>query len=570
MLKTLTVQDFALLQQITVEFGAGLNILTGETGAGKSILIDSLGAILGGRLSANSIRTGAEQLRIEAVFSVEHRPDLENFLAEQAIDADDDEIIVMRRLTRAGRSTALVNGVHVTQTTLKKLGAFLVDIHGQNENLAILKEENQFALIDGFDEKIADALDSYNEAYETWTAKKKLLEEKENAAKDYAEKVDLLNWQLKEIEEAELTEGEDDELEADINRLSHAEKIAEYVSDSCELLESGVGGTGIIAAIAELKNNLDSMARFDDELKNARAMIDDAYVSLQEASYDIKDYASQMDFNPARLDKLQQRMDVIYRLKKKYGATVKDILAYEENVRQELSAVENFADDAKKLKEEIKAAEALLAERAAKLTAERKSGAKKLSAAIEKRLRSLGMPKARFAANILPSASFGTRGADEISLDFSANPGEDMKPLKDAASGGELARIALATKAVNAAKDDSAPCMVFDEIDTGLGGRTAKMAAECIALVASRKQVLCITHLPQIAAMADVHLYIVKHSSENRTMTHVQKLTDTERISEIARMASGADATAASLDNAREMLLNAKMTKADILKAQSL
>ena len=563
MLKSLTVWNFALLEHVQVEFQSGLNILTGETGAGKSILIDSLGAVLGARMSADMVRSGCDWLRVEAVFSLEDESlGLHELLTQQAIDDSDKELIITRQLTRAGRSTALVNGCHVTLAILRQIGAYLVDIHGQNENLALLKEENQFHLLDGYDPDVAEALAAYECAYREWREKKKAYNEKQQASREYAQRLDMLHWQDKEISEANLKAGEDEALETEIRKLSHAEKIVGSIEESYELLEGGGGsGLGVLPALSQVKKDLEDISRFDDALANAQKMVEEAYISLQEASYELRDYGESVEFSPARLDQLQSRMDVIYRLCKKYGATLGDVLAHQEKVERELSEIENYDEDIAALEKEIAALEKELGKKAAALTELRRAAAKDLSSAIEEQLFALGMPKAQLAIRVEPAADYGPRGRDEVAMFFSANPGEAEKPLQRVASGGELSRIALAIKTVASSRDSSVPSMVFDEIDTGIGGRTAQMVAERIALVAQYKQVLCITHLPQIACMADAHLYISKRTEEGTTATQIRPLSERERISEIARMASGADMTTASLDNAREMVSHAKMKK---------
>lgn len=563
MLKSLTVWNFALLEHVQVEFQSGLNILTGETGAGKSILIDSLGAVLGARMSADMVRSGCDWLRVEAVFSLEDESlGLHELLTQQAIDDSDKELIITRQLTRAGRSTALVNGCHVTLAILRQIGAYLVDIHGQNENLALLKEENQFHLLDGYDPDVAEALAAYECAYREWREKKEAYAEKQQASREYAQRLDMLHWQDKEISEANLKAGEDEALEAEIRKLSHAEKIVGSIEESYELLEGGGGsGLGVLPALSQVKKDLEDISRFDDALANAQKMVEEAYISLQEASYELRDYGESVEFSPARLDQLQSRMDVIYRLCKKYGATLGDVLAHQEKVERELSEIENYDEDIAELEKEIAALEKELGKKAAALTELRRAAAKDLSSAIEEQLFALGMPKAQLAIRVEPAADYGPRGRDEVAMFFSANPGEAEKPLQKVASGGELSRIALAIKTVASSRDSSVPSMVFDEIDTGIGGRTAQMVAERIALVAQYKQVLCITHLPQIACMADAHLYISKRTEEGTTATQIRPLSERERISEIARMASGADMTTASLDNAREMVSHAKMKK---------
>jgi DNA repair protein RecN (Recombination protein N) len=570
MLKTLTVWNFALLEHVQVEFGAGLNILTGETGAGKSILIDSLGAILGHRISADSIRTGCDWLRVEAVFSLDDEPlGLHELLTQQAIDDSEGVLIVTRQVTRGGRSMVLVNGCHVTLAVLKQMGAFLTDIHGQNENLALLKEESQFQLLDHYDPDLVEALSAYQQVYTAWRAKKKTYAEKEQAAREYAQRLDMLRWQDKEITEAQLKPNEDEELEAEIHKLSHAEKIAGFVEESYNLLDNGSkDGLGVLAALSQVKKDLEDMSRYDDSLANARKMVEEAAISLQEASYELRDYGESMEFNPERLDKLQSRMDVIYRLRKKYGATITDVLAHQQNVQQELAAIENYDEDMAQLEKEIAALEQTLKQKGRNLTERRITAAGKLSQDVGVQLRELGMPKAIFRIAVTPAGKYLGNGADVVAMFFSANPGETEKPLQKVASGGELSRIALAIKTVAASRDSSVPSMVFDEIDTGIGGRTAQMVAERIALVAKYKQVLCITHLPQIACMADVHLYIAKNSVGESTVTQVRPLTERERISEIARMASGVDVTTASLDNAKEMISHARMKKDGFLRAK--
>ena len=563
MLKSLTVWNFALLEHVQVEFEPGLNILTGETGAGKSILIDSLGAVLGARMSADMVRSGCDWLRVEAVFSLEDESlGLHELLTQQAIDDADKELIITRQLTRAGRSTALVNGCHVTLAVLRQIGAYLVDIHGQNENLALLKEENQFHLLDGYDSDVSEALAAYECVYREWREKKKAYAEKQQASREYAQRLDMLHWQDKEISEANLRPGEDEQLEADIRKLSHAEKIVGSVEESYQLLEGGGGnGLGVLPALSQVKKDLEEIGRFDDALANAQKMVEEAYISLQEASYELRDYGESVEFSPERLDQLQSRMDVIYRLCKKYGATLEDVLAHQAKVEQELSEIENYDEDIAALEKEIAALEEKLGRKAAELTRLRTAAANDLSSAIEEQLFALGMPKARFHIRVEQAEDYGANGRDDVAMFFSANPGEAEKPLQKVASGGELSRIALAIKTVASSRDSSVPSMVFDEIDTGIGGRTAQMVAERIALVAQYKQVLCITHLPQIACMADAHLYISKRTVEGTTATQIRPLSERERISEIARMASGADMTTASLDNAREMVSHAKMKK---------
>ena len=386
--------------------------------------------------------------------------------------------------------------------------------------------------------------------------------EKEQASREYAQRLDMLRWQDKEISEAKLQENEDEALESEIRKLSHAEKIAGFVEDSYNLLDNGnKGGVGVLVALSQVKKNLEDMTTYDDSLANALKIVEEAYISLQEAAYEVRDYGESMEFSPEKLDKLQQRMDVIYRLRKKYGATIADVLAHQQKVQQELAAIENYDDDMAAMAKEIETLKGRLKIKATELTRLRKRAALELSRSICEQLQALGMPKAVFRIDVTPADKYLPTGNDNVAMFFSANPGEQEKLLQKVASGGELSRIALAIKTVAASRDSSVPSMVFDEIDTGIGGRTAQMVAERIALVAAYKQVLCITHLPQIAAMADCHFCIRKSTTDNRTSTSVHRLTEEESIAEIGRLLGTDELTDAVLQNATEMKNMAKQTK---------
>ena len=570
MLQSLRVWNFALLEEVSVTFGAGLNILTGETGAGKSILIDALGAILGQRISTDAIRSGADALRVEAVFSLDESDEaLCSMLSAQEIECE-DELIILRKVARTGKGSILVNGSRVTLTFLKKLAPYLVDIHGQNENLALLREDAQRSLLEGGDSELRTQLVAYAAVYTDWKEKTRTREERAEAIADLGERVDMLRWQEKEIAEAELSEGEDEELETEIRRLSHAERLVENAAEAGNLLsEDGEEGLAVLSALARITHALDEIARYDDGLANAQTMIEEAYISLQEASYEVRDYLDSIDVDPARLDKIQTRMDVIDRLKKKYGGTIPAVLDRLASVRRELESIDNYDADMEQLDREIAALCKRLKELAARLTARRQEVGAELSKDIARELQGLGMAKARFRIVVTPEEKYTSRGADSLSMLFSANVGEEEKPLEKIASGGELSRIALAIKSIVAARDTGGASMVFDEIDTGIGGRTAQMVAERIAFVAHYKQVLCITHLPQIACMADAHLYIAKSVKGEATVTQVTALSEAERVREIARMASGDDVTEAALANAREMLEAAGKKKAAFQKKKN-
>lgn len=563
MLKTLTVWNFALLEQVEIEFDAGLNILTGETGAGKSILIDALGAVLGHRLSGDVIRTGCEWSRVEAIFDIAGEEKLHAFLREQAIADEDDALIVTRQLTVKGKNVILVNGCHVTLAVLRKIGEYLADIHGQNENLALLKAENQFHLLDGSRPESTRLAAVYGAAFTAWQEAAAALSAKEEQARDIADRLDMLRWQVQEIESAQLTEKEDEGLEAEIKRLSNAERITESIEEARVLLDGDDNQDGVLGALARVRAALETVARYDDDVSSSLPMLEDAVCQLQEVAHTVRGYRDGLEFDPARLDALQSRLDTIDKLCRKYGGSLTAVMAHQEKITAELADMENYDSDIALLRTAEAEAQRRAKAAAAALSQSRQEAAAELSARISERLASLGMPDARLTLKVSP-AEMTVGGADALDILFLANVGEEEKPLAKIASGGELSRIALAIKSVAAAGDSSVGSMVFDEIDTGIGGKTAQMVAECIAAVASRKQVLCITHLPQIACMADGHFYLSKASEKGKTTTNVRRLTATEQVKEIARMASGMDVSAASLDNAREMIHFAAAKKKEL------
>lgn len=538
MLKTLTVENFALIENVTVEFGAGLNILTGETGAGKSILVEALGAILGNKIGVSKIRKGADFLRVEASFS--------------------DDLIITRKISRTGKNSITAGGKSITLAALKKLGAELLDTHDQNKNLELLREENIYKLID--DKNILSELETFQSLYRELNSKTRALEKKISARAENLQRMDFLRWQEREISAANLKPDEDEKLDAEIKKLSHAEKIAEHVQESAQILNDG--DFDILTALAKVQKNLNDVARYDDKLNSAQKLLEDAEIYLREAYDEIRNYGYDFDFSPELLDKLHERADEIFKLKQKYGASVNEILARLEKIRGNIAAIENFDSDVEELQKSVAELEVKTKSCAAKLLTMRQATAKMLSATIETEIKKLGMARAQFEIIVEPAEKLSKNGGDKADILFCANVGEEKLPLSKVVSGGELSRIALATKIVMAAEQrgDNFKTMVFDEIDTGLGGVTAKTVAECIAKISRGWQVLCITHLPQIASMADVHLQITKSEVNGRTITNVKRLDEEERIKEIARMASGEESLVA-IKNASEMISSAKNFK---------
>ena len=547
----MSVKNFALIEKIELEFEKGLNVLTGETGAGKSILIDALGAALGQRANINQIRAGCDEFCVEAVFIPDKNSTVKILLDEYGID-DDEVLIIKRKVNRnATKNNIFVNGSHVTLSTLKKIGSALVDIHGQSENLSLLKTESIYSLIDGANDKISTARADYQKTFQSWQRQIKALADKEKSKSLHNEKLELLRWQEQEISAAELKPNEDVELDAEIRKLANAEKISTHIEESRALLGNG-DDTDILTELARVHKKLSEVAKYDAKINSALKLLDDAEIFLREAYDEVRAYSDSMDFSPELLAELQARMDVIYKLKK-YGGNVDEILAKLDKIRAEISAIENFDSDVDTTRRLILKLETQTKKRAATLLKLRQESAAKLSASIEKEIRRLGMKKAQFAITVTPTENLISNGGDNADMLFSANVGEEVKSLSKVVSGGELSRIALAIKTVSAGREDSASTMIFDEIDAGLGGTTAKVVAECIAKVARSKQVLCVTHLAQIACTANVHLQISKSDDGTRTATKISKLNFDERVKEIARMASGSEIPSA-IQNAREML----------------
>ncbi|SMC58642.1 DNA repair protein RecN [Sporomusa malonica] len=564
MLKSLTVINFALIDSAHVEFVPGLNILTGETGAGKSILIDALSAIIGGRASGDSIRSGADYFRVEAVFDITGVSSILSLLDEQGIAIEDDgTLIIARRLTRHGRNAIHINGCQVTLAALRKLGEMLVDMHGQHENQALLKPEVHLMLTDAFADGIKPKLDQYRRAYKVWLGAKNELASLAQDSRERVQREEMLTWQTQEIIAASLTPGEEEKLESQVKVLANAEKIINAVSRSYSLLSQGNKGfSGIVSCLADIKNDLELVARYDQKIEQQLTVVTESLYQLEETMGELRDYRDNIDFNPAKLAKLEDRLDVIHKLKKKYGATEEEILAYYERAAAELAAITHYDERLSKLEQQELEYKLKVEQLAAELDSLRRLASQEMGQQISVHLADLGMPKAQFTVDVKRNEQYTLNGANDVVFLFSANPGEEPRLLHKIASGGELSRIALAIKTVCSEREETAT-MVFDEVDAGIGGQTAQRVAEKIARIAAfDKQVLCITHLPQIASMADCHIYIEKIVEDERTNTQVARLNSDAQLNELARMASG-DITQLSIDNAAQMLEMSKLKKAN-------
>ena len=552
MLKTLSIWNFALIEHIQIEFNRGLNILTGETGAGKSILLGALGMVIGRRTNTDAIRSGADFMRVEGVFSLEEQR-VRDFLTENNILTEDDMLIVTRQISAGGRNIIQINNCHTTLAVLRQLGEMLVDIHGQHANQALLKPAKQLNLVDEYDAaSINEQKQNYLQIYHCWQNLREKLAKSKINTQEMAQRTDMLNWQINEIQNAKLTVGEDSELDEAIKILANAEKISLLSQNAYNLLYEG---GNILGSMAQLCKDTEALSQYDETLARVHQIIDDAYFQLQDGADEIRSFGENIDYSPQKLDAMQSRMEEINKLRRKYGASIEDILAYCEKAKAELDYT-NLAQ----MEQELSTITEELKQSAATLHKMRQKNATALAENIVRELQSLSMPDAKMQINLILSDNFTENGADEIEFLFSANLGEDLKTLQKIVSGGELSRIALAVKTITAQKDD-ANLMVFDEVDIGVGGKTAQMMAEKIARIALTRQVICITHLPQIAAMADAHFYIHKETKDNKTFTAIEEIDYGARLAEIARMASGTELTQASLENAEEMLNNARQKK---------
>ena len=563
MLQSLHVHNFALLEDAHAEFTPGFNVFTGETGAGKSILIDAFGMVLGGRASVDYVRSGTEGLWVQAVFDIANQEDIKNILREQGIEAEDD-LFLKRQISVAGKSRALVNGVQVPLAVLKQIGTALVDIHGQHENQALLKPEAARLVTDAFGgASLLAALAAYKKEYALYEeAQTKLAQlQQDNAKQDLL--MDRYAWEINEITKASLVVGEEEGLEAEARLLQNGERIIKSINAAYEQLDEE---DAVLSRLARVRDDLVYAARYDERLATFAEAVDSAWINLDDCRSELADYLSRSDFNEERATEVQQRLDTIYRLQKKYGGSTEAVLAYLEATQEKLEQLQDIAAALEKAQRELAQATKLLSVAAATLTQERERSAAALSQSITTHIHDLAMPNGSFKIALAPLERFTSTGRDAVRFLFSGNLGEPLNDLEKVASGGELSRIALAMKTV-LMHTAQVGTMVFDEIDTGVGGVTAQKMAEKIAAIATVGQVLCITHLPQIAAFADNHIYIEKRSSEGRTATVLAVLDYNQRLQELVRMTAGASTSRAALESATELLLAADDVKKSLRKS---
>lgn len=547
MLSLLHIENIAVIECADISFDRGFNVLTGETGAGKSIVIDAISAILGERAYRDMIRTGTERASVRAVFT--EVPEFPWF-AENGVEYD-PETVISREIHLDGKNICRVNGTLVNVTSLHKLGIQLINIHGQHDSAALFDEENHLAFLDAFADN-GKLRASYGERYE---AVAKLRREISSLTMDEGEKLrrmENLKYQIAEIEKAELEPGEDDRLEERRKVLQNAEKLSNGMETAVECLYGGEDSDGASGLLAQAEYALARLSRFSDSFAALHDRVSDLMYQVQDAAEEVRDARDSLSYSAEELEQIESRLDVIHKLRRKYGTTCEDILEYLDKAKKELDEIE-FADDKlERLKKNLKKAEKEAWDAAGVLRENRKQAADTMSKRILSELAQLDMPRVQFACRFTET-ELTASGADAVAFYMSANAGEALKPLSRVASGGELARIMLAMKNVLAEKDQVAT-LIFDEVDTGVSGRAAQKVAEKLRSVAVHKQVLCVTHLPQLAALANTHLLIAKSERDGRTYTSVTPLDLEGRKRELARIIGGANITETTLKSAEEML----------------
>ena len=550
MLELLHIENIAVIEEADIQFHSGFNALTGETGAGKSIVIDAMGAVLGGRTSRELIRTGAEKAFVSAEFS--HVPAELPGLAETGVAPDEDgNLLLQREISGDGKNTCRANGRPITVAQLRRVGGELLNIHGQHDGQQLLDEEQHGAYLDRFG-KTEKTLAAYQKEYSAMTELKAQIKALKMDEAEKARRVDSLRFQIGELERAELVPGEEEELAARRNILRNGEKYIGALSGADYCLSGDDTCGGAVSQLREAEEAMSAVRNLGDDLAELYKRLEELRCEAYDLAETIRDKRAEFDFSPAELDAVESRSDQLYRLKKKYGATVEDMLAYLDKCRAELDAIETADDTLILLEQTLKKAEKATLAAGAELTRVRREAAKALEGRIQSELRDLDMNKVRFAIEFTEKEP-SPDGCDTIRFLMSANVGEDLRPIAKIASGGELARIMLALKNV-LAEQESIGTLVFDEVDTGVSGRAAQKVAEKLAQVSRRKQVLCVTHLPQLAAMADTHFSVEKGERSGRTYTKVILLDRERRKAELARITGGSKVTEALLESAGELL----------------
>lgn len=558
MLELLHIENIAIIEAADIEFAPGFNALTGETGAGKSIVIDSLSAVLGQRTSRELIRTGAEKAFVSAAFSGTV-PELTETLGIQP--EADGTLLLQREIQTDGKNVCRVNGRPVTVGQLRALGARLLNIHGQHDGQQLLDEEQHIVYLDSFG-RVETLAITYAEKYKDFTDIRRQIGALQMDEAEKARRVDTLQYQIEELRRAKLTPGEEEELTARRGMLRNAEKFLDAVAGADYALNGDDSGGGALSALRQAQDALGGVRHLDDAFGQLYERLGEAYSEVYDIAATVEDKRGELDVSPGELDRVESRMDLLYRLKKKYGATVEDMLDYQARCEAELAQIEDAGDTLVRLEQALSKAEKEARQAAQALSDARKAAAEQLTSQILAELQQLDMGKIRFAVDFAEKP-LDSDGMDTVRFLMSANVGEELRPIHKIASGGELARIMLAMKNV-LSEQDHVGTMVFDEVDTGVSGRAAQKVAEKMARISRRKQVLCVTHLPQLAAMADTHFSVEKGERDGRTYTEVRRLDREQRRRELARLTGGSHVSQTMLDGAEELLVQAEKFRAEL------
>ncbi len=558
MLQSLHVHNFALIEDAEIEFSDGFNIFTGETGAGKSILIDAFSMVLGGRASAAFVRSGSDAFWVQAVFSTSDRK-VSALLREQGIE-EEDLLFLKRKVTAAGKSQSSVNGIQVPLAVLKRFAVLLANIHGQHENQELLLATAPRIFTDAYGgDEAKGILEEYRENFHRYEDAKITLRELEEKGNQRERLMDRLSWEIQEIGEAGIRVGEEDALKEEAKLLQNSGRIMDALAGACDELEQE---SGALASLAKIRNQIAVALRYDSRLQSAYDGIDSAWIAADDACSQIQDYVNSQDHNPGRMTEVQERLDLLYRLQRKYGNGEEAVLVYLESAREQYDVLQDLDNRIRQARKQLNDSTGKLERSALKLTDLRKRNAEKLCIEVERHIHDLAMPDGKFQIIFSETKDFMEDGRDEMKFLFSANAGEPPQLLSQVASGGELSRLALALKTVLIGVN-SVDTMVFDEIDTGVGGVTAQKMAEKLSLISRQGQVLCITHLAQIAAFADRHIHILKETEDGRTSTRLTILDRAGKIRELVRMTAGERITKAAGENAENLLQAADAFKND-------
>ncbi|WP_125590298.1 DNA repair protein RecN [Companilactobacillus jidongensis] len=554
MLKELIINNFAIINELQIDFKSGMTALTGETGAGKSIIIDALGLLVGSRSSVDFIRTGQDSLKVQGLFEVSSSSPVFGILDKYGIGHADKSIIIKREINRKGRNVCRLNEELVNTTTLKEIGKYLVEIHGQNQQQELLDEDNHIDILDRFaDDKLEKLLNQYHELFDNYQIKRARLRAIQKDSQNLAQRIDMLKFQTEEIDSTQIKKGEDDDLEEEKNHLANFEKISNALQESYRTLSEN--NIGVVDALGSARDQLDDISGYDKVYKELYDSINGAYYQIQDDMSTISDQLDGLDFDEDRLDEIQKRLIALDNLKKKYGPTLDEVIQFGIDAHDELSKIDIDDSTEVKLIQDIQNTQDQLVQLGKQLSDERHQVATGLEKSINYQLKELYMKNSRFNVGFktLDEDSITEKGIDQVRFNLKTNAGEDFKPLARVVSGGELSRVILAFEAIIAEKMN-VETIIFDEIDTGVSGRVAQAIGDKIYRVAQAVQVLCITHLPQVAAMSDRQFQIEKKTTKNKTSTSVSLLSDHERIDAISLMLAGTKVTDLTKEHAQELL----------------